>query len=343
MHPNGAVFDLTNTFRGGDTVTNLAGVLDYSFGLYRVQPTTGSDYGVANPRPASPDPVGGDLKVATFNVLNYFTTLDYPSGDPLDNACGPLEDQECRGADADQPEEFTRQRDKIISAISTIDADVVGLMEIENDVADVAVADLVSGLNDATAPGTYEYIATGPVGPDTIRVAVIYQPASVTPYGAHAVLEGDFLDPNNLGEDKNRAALAQSFLDNANGGVFTVAVNHLKSKGSGCGAGDDDPEQGSCNLTRTLAAQILADWLRTDPTGSGDADYLIIGDLNSYDMEDPIDALKARGYTDLVLRDIGPEDVFVRVQRTVGLPGLHHGQRGRGSPGDGYDHLAHQR
>ncbi len=188
-----------------------------------------------------------------------------------------------------------------------MDADVVGLMEIENDVADVAVADLVSGLNDATAPGTYDYIATGPVGPDAIRVAVIYQPASVTPYGAHAVLEGEFLDPNNLGDDKNRAALAQSFLDNANGGVFTVAVNHLKSKGSGCGAGDDDPEQGSCNLTRTLAAQMLADWLQTDPTGSGDADFLIIGDLNSYDMEDPIDALKARGYTDLVFTDIGPE------------------------------------
>ncbi len=99
MHPNGAVFDLTNTFRGGDTVTNLAGVMDYSFGLYRVQPTTGSDYAAVNPRPASPDPVGGDLTVATFNVLNYFTTLDYPSGDPLDNKCGPLENVECRGAD----------------------------------------------------------------------------------------------------------------------------------------------------------------------------------------------------------------------------------------------------
>jgi hypothetical protein len=76
-------------------------------------------------------------------------------------------------------------------------------------------------------------------------------------------------------------------------------VNHLKSKGSGCGEGDDDPEQGSCNLTRTLAVQELLRWLDTDPTGSGDSDFMVIGDLNAYDKEDPIDVLIDAGYTDL--------------------------------------------
>ena len=79
-----------------------------------------------------------------------------------------------------------------------------------------------------------------------------------------------------------------------------MVVNHLKSKGSECGIGDDDPVQGNCNLTRTLAAQALVEWLETDPTNSGDADVLIIGDLNSYDKEDPIDAFIAGGFTDLV-------------------------------------------
>ena len=306
IHPNGDVFgvpdsggtSLTNLFRGGSTVEGLPGVMDYAFGAYRIQPTTGGTYVDTNPRESTPDPVGGDLKVATFNVLNYFTTLD-DSG-PI---CGPLADQGCRGAD--NALEFERQRTKIINAIAAIDADVVGLMEIENDSADVAVADLVTGLNEATAPGTYEYVATGPVGPDAIRVALIYQPASVEPYGTHAELAGAFLDPNGTGSAKNRVALAQSFVDNANGGVFTVAVNHLKSKGSSCGAGDDDPMQGSCNVTRTLAAGMLADWLQTDPTNSGDADFFIIGDLNSYDKEDPIAELAARGYADLIRRDIG--------------------------------------
>jgi hypothetical protein len=78
--------------------------------------------------------------------------------------------------------------------------------------------------------------------------------------------------------------------------VLTVAVNHLKSKGSNCDAvGDPDTGDGSgnCNLTRLAAAEALVDWLATDPTGSGDPDFLIIGDLNSYDKEAPIDAILA--------------------------------------------------
>jgi Ca2+-binding RTX toxin-like protein len=59
--------------------------------------------------------------------------------------------------------------------------------------------------------------------------------------------------------------------------------------------GDPDTGNGAgnCNLTRKAAAEALVDWLATDPTGSGDADFLIIGDLNSYDKEDPIDVIKA--------------------------------------------------
>ena len=105
-------------------------------------------------------------------------------------------------------------------------------------------------------------------------------------------------------------------MDNTTGGVFTVVVNHLKSKGSECGLGDDDPVQGNCALTRKLGAEALVDWLATDPTGSGDADFLIIGDLNSYDKEDPIDAIvagpddtpgTADDYTDLIFAYQGEE------------------------------------
>ncbi|MDX1377424.1 MAG: ExeM/NucH family extracellular endonuclease, partial [Anaerolineales bacterium] len=288
-HPNGNPFDLTNLFRGGDTVENVTGVINYSFGLYRVQPTQGADYTSVNPRTSSPDPVGGNVTVASFNVLNYFTTLD-------DGSC-PYSGG-CRGAD--DAGELVRQRAKIIAALAAIDADVVGLIEIENHPGDVPTADLVSGLNDLMGAGTYDYIATGAIGPDAIRQAFIYKPGNVSPVGDYAVLDTlAFLDPNNTGSDKNRPALAQTFSDNSTGAVFTAVVNHLKSKGSGCGVGDDDPEQGSCNLTRTLAAQVMLDWLATDPTNSDDEDFLIIGDLNAYDKEDPIDVLVAGGYTDL--------------------------------------------
>jgi hypothetical protein len=108
-------------------------------------------------------------------------------------------------------------------------------------------------------------------------------------------------------DSRNRPALAQTFRT-VSGATFTVVVNHLKSKGSEC---DGDPDigdgQGNCNLTRVRAATALAQWIATDPTGSADPDYLIIGDLNSYGREDPILTLEDAGFVDLVEDRIGVE------------------------------------
>ncbi len=281
-HPNGVTFDLEHRFRGGDTLTDVTGVVDYSSGKYRIQPTSGASHTEANPRPVAAADVGGTLRVASFNVLNYFTTLG------------------SRGADT--AEEFTRQRTKIIAALVALDADVVGLIEIENN--DAAIQDLVVGLNFAMGAGTYAYVNTGVIGSDQIKVALIYKPASVTPLGGYEILDSTD-DPRFL-DTRNRPALAQSFQEVTGSGVFTVVVNHLKSKGSAC-AGDTDlgDGAGNCNVTRRDAALALVDWLETDPTGSGDEDFLIIGDLNSYDKEDPIDMLLAGGYTDLLHQYLG--------------------------------------
>ncbi|MEN8239952.1 MAG: ExeM/NucH family extracellular endonuclease, partial [Actinomycetota bacterium] len=303
IHPNGGVFDLGNLFRGGDIVENVTGAMNYSFGKYRIQPTQGADYTPTNPRQASPDAVGGSLSVASFNVLNYFTTIDTGA-----DICGPGESQGCRGADT--VEEFERQRAKITAAIADINADVVGLIEIENFKAggvDEPLADLVEGINDILGAGTYEAVETGPIGDDAIKVAFIYKPATVSLNGAYAVLDSS-VDPT-FNDDKNRPALAQTFTQLSNGESVTAVVNHFKSKGSNCDSlGDPDlgDGAGNCNLTRTSAAVALVNWLAADPTGSGEADVLIIGDLNSYDKEDPIDAILAGGYTDLVA-DFGGE------------------------------------
>ena len=281
-----------DTLRGGDTVTGLTGVLDYRFGFYKVQPIAPVVFERDNPRTAMPNAVGGTLTVASFNVLNYFTTIDEDGA-----LCGPNLDLGCRGADS--AAEFTLQRTKIISALVAIDADIVGLIEIENNDT-AAVADLVSGLNDEMGAGTYDYVDTGSIGTDAIKVAYIYKTSTVSAVGPFAVLDSS-VDPNFL-DQKNRPALAQTFEELSTGEKFTVTVNHLKSKGSAC---DDvgDPNmndgQGNCNGTRLAAAQAILDWLATDPTNSGDADHLILGDLNAYGMEDPIQAIIAAGYADL--------------------------------------------
>lgn len=292
-HPNGLPFALDNRFRGGDLVTNAIGVLGYDFNLYRIVPTGPADYTPVNPRPAAPEAVGGSLRVASLNTLNYFITPDYPTGNPLDNKCGPLNNLECRGWDSDQVDELTRQRAKLIATLEGLDADIVGLNELENTTGVEALADIVANL-----PG-YAYINTGTIGTDAIKVGIIYRTSKVAPMGDYKILDSS-VDPRFI-DTKSRPVLAQTFQDLSTGGIFTVAVNHFKSKGSACddiGDFDAGDGQGNCNGTRTLAAQALVDWLATDPTGSGDADFLIIGDLNSYAMEDPIDAVKA-----------GPDDI----------------------------------
>jgi len=299
IHPTGGLSAL-NTLRSGYTVGGLTGVLDQRFGVYRVQPVGPVSFNAGNPRPAAPDAVGGRVKVAAMNVLNYFTTIDTPPGPDI---CGPEMNLDCRGADSSL--EFTRQRDKIINAILGLDADVVGLMEIENNAA-AAVQDLVSGLNLASAAGTYDFIDTGTIGTDAIKVGLVYRADTLAPVGAHAILDSavdqTFIDT------LNRPVLAQTFEESLTGERFTVAVNHLKSKGSPC---DEDPDtgdgQGNCNLTRTSAANALVNWLATDPTSSGDPDFLIIGDLNSYAMEDPIAAIQNASYVNLIETFVGSQ------------------------------------
>ncbi len=283
-----------NTLRLGATVDNLTGVLEQRFSGYRIQPVGPIAFTAANPRPAAPASVGGTLKVASFNVLNYFNGNGTGGGFPTP-----------RGANS--AAEFTRQRDKIINAITTLNADIVGLIEIENDAgANSAITDLINGLNAASSAGTYTSINTGAVGTDEIRVALIFKPAVVEPVGPFKILNTS-VNPQFL-DTKNRPALAQTFRQLSTGAKFTIAVNHFKSKGSPCndiGDPDTGDGQGNCNQTRTKAATALVNWLATDPTNSGDPDFLIVGDLNAHAQENPITTIKAAGYTDLIQTFMG--------------------------------------
>lgn len=307
FHPQPGGFSKDNFIRGGYTLTDLTGVLHWSWAGYsdtdawRVRPQKSNpvSFNQENPRALHPRDVGGSIKVASFNVLNYFTTLDTGV-----NICGPNSDLGCRGANSEA--ELERQTEKIIAALQEIDADIVGLIEIENNATE-AVQAIVNALN-AENPGLYSYINTGTIGTDAIKVALIYKPATVMPAGDFAIL--DTTVNENFIDTKNRPVLIQTFDEIATGERFTVAVNHLKSKGSSCDSiGDPNvgDGQGNCNQTRTIAAQALINFLAEDPTESGDPDFLVIGDLNSYAMEDPISAFEAAGYINLISTLIGPD------------------------------------
>jgi hypothetical protein len=323
----GGALSASNTLRGGDTATGIVGIMTYTWAgnaaspnAYRVRPINALGGGVprfqpANPRPASPPDVGGTLRVASLNLLNFFNTFD-GLPDAVDNCAygvgGAAAD--CRGADTEA--EFKRQWPKTVAAILAIDPDVLGVNEIENDGygPDSAIAFLVSQLNAATAPETYAFVdvdaATGQVnalGADAIKVGLIYQPATVTPVGQTAALNAVAFVNGGDGAPRNRPSLAQAFEQNANGARFIIDINHLKSKGSACDAPDAGDGQGNCNVVRVNAAAELVAWLAGDPTGTGETDILLAGDFNAYAMEDPITVIKRAGYTSLVASLLGPD------------------------------------
>ena len=280
-----------NTLRSGDTVANITGILDERFEGYRIQTSTGVNFTPSNARPNTPPAVGGTLKVASFNVLNYFNGNGTGGGFPTP-----------RGAN--NVTEFNRQRDKIIQAIINSGADVMGLMEIENDGygSTSAIQDLINGLNAIAGAGTYAFInPDASLGSDAIAVGLIYKSSKVTPVGAAATM------PDNYGTGAfdvvGRKPLAQTFQQISTGELFTAVVNHFKSKGSssgGVGDADAGDGQGLSNGTRTRQAQDLAQWLATKPTGTNDADYLLLGDFNAYAQEDPITTLASAGYGNLL-------------------------------------------
>ncbi|MGH3388587.1 MAG: ExeM/NucH family extracellular endonuclease [Actinomadura sp.] len=273
QNPASVPFTSPEVLRLGDTVTGLTGVLGFGFNLYRLQPTKPVTFTRTNPRPAAPAPVGGTVRVASFNTLNWFTTLGR------------------RGAST--AEERDRQLAKLVSALKGLDADVVGLMEVENN-GDGAVGELVSALNAELGAGTYAWARHPLPGTDEIHVALIYKPKKVRPVGSARSSDEPVFE---------RPPLVQTFMRKPGGRSFTMIVNHFKSKGCD-GATGPDADQGdgqSCfNARRVTQAQAIARLAKTV------VNPLVLGDLNAYTDEDPIHTLEQGGLIEQSTRFVPP-------------------------------------
>ncbi len=301
--------DSQTPVRGGDTVSNLIGVIDFgridtarpATSDYILQPTETPVFTAANPRTEIPNDTGGSLKVASFNVLNFFSTIDTRQGN-----CG-TGNQSCRGADSEI--ELAQQTAKLVSAITAIDADILGLVEIENNGygETSAIATLTAAINTALGANVYEFVAPEGLtnlGSDAIAVGFLYKPETTEIVGTPATLDTGAFDQT-LPNGRSRQPLAVSFRDLEVDATFTAVINHFKSKRpSGLPEGDPNNDQGdgqgAFNLRRTEAANDLVAWLATSPTGVEDPDVLVIGDLNAYAEEDPILAFDVQGYADLI-------------------------------------------
>ncbi len=284
--------DDAGTRRAGDAVSGVVGVISEQAGSHVLHPTATPRFTAANPRPAAPPEVGGTVKVAGFNLLNYFTTLGE------------------RGASSRA--ELERQRAKHVAAITALDADVVGLMELQNN-GDAALRDLVAALNSAAGADTWGLVPdpSGVLGDDEIRLGFIYRPATTRLVGS-AMADGDPVF--------RRPPLAQTF--EARGERFTVVVNHFKSKSCRNATGPEKAAgngQGCWNVLRRRQASRLVEFVARLQAESGDGDVLVIGDLNAYGAEDPIRALTRGGLVDQVAAHVPPAERYSHVFR--GLAG----------------------
>ncbi|HWT15416.1 MAG TPA: ExeM/NucH family extracellular endonuclease [Patescibacteria group bacterium] len=276
------------TYRVDSQIGGIDGVMEQRDGEYRVQLVAPLGSVTHAPRPPKPPDVDGDVRVGSFNVLNYFNGDGAGGGFPTPRGAQSLAS-------------FKRQSAKIVAALDLLDADIVALMEIENDgYGDTsAVADLVRQLNAARGKerGDYTYVRPDVerIGEDPIAVALIYRQSRVQARGAPAfTLQGPFAK-------WSRPPLAQRFV--AGELDVVVVANHFKSKGCQDAAGPDQNQedgQGCFNATRVDSARTLAEWLAGDPLAAGHDRVLLVGDLNAYGNEDPLRHLLSRDYVDVV-------------------------------------------
>jgi 5'-nucleotidase len=273
-------------------------VLSFGFDEWRLQPTAPvnastpaidrTTFKSTNPRTPAPEDVGGDIRLASFNVLNYFVHF---GGD-------------ARGAEDEAG--LARQQAKIVSAISALDADVVALEEIENSARfedndpQLALRRLVAALNARDGAGTWDYVRSPAELPaaaqqDFITTAIIFKPAAVTPRGASRSINDESVWFN------AREPIAQTFT--AGDATFTVVANHFKSKSTSDSATGDNADsgdgQGAFNGDRVRQARSLASFVAGLKADSGSDDVLLLGDFNAYTQEDPMRALYDESYVDL--------------------------------------------
>lgn len=278
---------VANSLRIGSSFTSLTGIFDYAFGVYRIQPT-GQVIEYAE-RPSVPEFPDANIVAASFNVLNYFNGNGTGGGFPTSRGANNLN-------------ELQRQSSKLFAALYHMNADIVGLMEMENDghEANSGIASFTDGLNayiltETGTAGNYAYIEDPAfIGTDEIKCAIIYKTDKVEPAGTSL---------SSTNAVFSRPPVAQVFHVLSTDHNFLFVVNHFKSKGCTDATGNDlDLLDGqSCyNEKRKNQALELVSFINTTLTETNTDKVLTVGDYNAYEQEDPIDALRANDLINLV-------------------------------------------
>lgn len=294
-------------------------IVDYSHDQWRFQPTepvtgntTGADLPISweDSRPAelhAVDDVKGEYTIGAFNVLNYFTSLgeEYGGSAYTDREGNKVTVNRGKTRGAYTESALQDQERKIVAAINGLDADVIGLSEIEDGYAvtgdfnqrDKALKRLTEKLNEAAGSEKWAFVPSPskdqvPERPDVIRTAFIYHKDVVKPVGESRI----FQDPRFSGTA--REPLAQEFQPlKSDDESFVAVANHFKSKGS-VAKGDEDSGDGQGNNpnVRNAQAQAVLDALHKQDDWK-DKPLFALGDFNTYTHETALDVFRNDGFT----------------------------------------------
>ncbi|MEZ8196339.1 ExeM/NucH family extracellular endonuclease [Vibrio cortegadensis] len=285
---NGSTEDF---IRVGDRANNLQGVVGYSYSDYRIFVTeeANNDTFMArgNNRDAAPDLKEGDIRVATFNANQYFNSVqgggetnDFLALDVL--------------AGAQSLTEFDHQTEKLVSALKSLDADIVGLMEIENNGfgESSAISYLVTQLNAELEEEQKYNIASAEgltnVGELATSSYVIFRPSKVGLESLTVIpMPEQHLEDDTVITQNDAVVPVFSFKDRDE--TLTLAVSHFADRGETCLSDDALERQGGCADLRVSAADYLGQQL-ADMSG----EKIILGSLNAYTKEDAITVLTDR-------------------------------------------------
>jgi uncharacterized protein len=289
----------------GDGFAEVVGVVDYSFGTFKLlitQPITPISNGLVVESTLAQ--TVNQLSIGAYNVENL---------DPND-----------------PPAKFATIAAQIVNNLKS--PDIIGMTEIQdnngatNDTVVDASVTLQTLTNAITAAGgpAYSFRLINPVDDQdggepggNIRVGFLYNPARVafidrpggtSTAGISAVNVGGVaqlsaspgrIDPTNTAFNSSRKPLAAEF--EFNGRKVFAIVNHFNSKGG------DQPLMGrfqppvrSSEVQRTQQATIVANFVQSITAIDARANIVVLGDLNDFEYSPALTILKNSGLTDLI-------------------------------------------
>ena len=216
-----------------------------------------------------PDLGNARLRIVGQNVENYLSNIN-------------ASNSSCR-----TQAQFEAKTNKIANAFVALQADIVAICEVQAD--DEILGYLVDAMNTIVGGNDYDYITDDIYVPEadageyqSLKAGFIFKVGTVQPVGNNT-------SPYSGSGEYFRRMRIQAFKELATDEMFVLSMNHFKAKSGGDGGERTRIQNASTLITALQQIRV-------------DSDILIMGDLNAYMGEKPINNLENAGFEEQLTR-----------------------------------------